>query len=239
MKRKPIINIGENVIQFMSDTISRGLFNSKVDYTKNNLKVNNFQGIRNLNFIFNEFLNTDIDSLIVYPYKRGAFTLILIYDISTKTLLTLTSELNIHRLFKRKTIKVSHYIDALILLNNDFSGDAKQLSLFDTIDHIPNIEDREQLKNNIISLISDKDVEQYVIAQYRIDTNSFNFLAFEGILISENFEKLYTEDWSKYISPNYGNEFISEMGNSKINEKQEDYLKESVRLKKLDNINYI
>ncbi len=122
--------VSAETMAHISKAIFAGLKNVKIEYVKFNSKYNNGLGLSILNNIFEEIdiLST---SIIVKSYQRGSYIFPIIYDVNTKTIITLASINVLDRLLHRKEIINPHYIDALLMENHELEGNYQQESMFD------------------------------------------------------------------------------------------------------------
>jgi len=206
MKRKPVIDVSEDTLQRLVNCTTKGLNIAEADYFSSGMTFANGIGLLNLNFIFAELEKAETDDFLVGRFKRGSFEFALIFDLPSKTLITLVSKANVERLLHRKNIKTFHYVDSLITKNNNFEGDRCQMSIFDIAEDVPKDDERYNLCDKILNAINFNNVDKYIVCEYEIVHKQFALKDAKCSLYSNNFIELVTPlNLIKYLSPDYSN----------------------------------
>jgi len=201
MPRKAIIDISEKSKQKIVDAITNALNNAEIDHISRGLNFKNGLGLFNLNYIFDELIKISDNDLIVSKFRRGCFESVFVYDMLSKTLITLTSTANIKRLIHRKEVIDPHYIDALLSINTDYEGDSEQTCMFEMNQDWQT--ERIDLCDTMLSAIKENNIQKYVICEYDIKHKSFSLVGLKCSLYSGNYAKLKEINLAEYLKPDY------------------------------------
>lgn len=237
--RKAEFNIAEGTKQKIADGILRGLFNAKVKCNEDRLEYKNGQGLFNLNHIFSSLERSMDANFLVNSFKRGSYKFAIIYDVVSKTLMTLASGSTLDRLRSRSQINTCHYIDALLTLNDDFEGDCVQDSFFSLLEEPIPDEKREELCEEIIAAWKSNEIQKYVLVEYTIDHTQFSLNNLTAHLFSDHFIEVGRENWFKYIRANYDSEIIDNTPaklTEEINAIDSDKLDIKLKIKKMQSV---
>lgn len=187
-------NISEVKKAALVHCIQRGLGRNQLIFIQNNISYRNGAGLMALNFIF-ESASELTDLFDVYRFKRGPFSLTLLYDPATGALINFVSEATLNKLEKRRKVTKVHYCDALVLYNAKMD-EPQQLCLFgdDSIE-----EDRKAIYRQIERIIESLQPTCHIFVVYDIDHKRFNLRSVREAVCSIHYCTVFNESWNQFI----------------------------------------
>ena len=122
-----------------------------------------------------------------------------IYDKENKILITCASQNTIDRLTKRKDINHVHYMDALLLYNENIEA-PKQLTMIEMDGDL--IEERYALQDHIKKLIN-KEIRYHMLVVYNIAYRAYSLVDVKCVILSPDYVVIEKQDWAEFINPDY------------------------------------
>ncbi len=128
-----VVEISSYIKKAIVGCIQDGIKEYKVEKESQGLFENNGSGLYSLNYVFKHLRELDGADIKVFPFKRGPFEFVFLYNAESQSIIVFTSRNNIKRLYKRKTVKNPHYMDSFQLLNKGYCDDREQLCFFEPV----------------------------------------------------------------------------------------------------------
>ncbi|MBE1554843.1 DUF5986 family protein [Sporosarcina limicola] len=159
----------------------------------------NGHGIRKWGYLYQSFSESEIEELLLFITKRQSWKLPFMIAPLDKTLYCLLSKQNLEIKQKKKT-KIMHYVSAIsAVVNENFedklSEDQKreiQLMLDLEIDNKKAKQIYEEMLGEVTC-----EIEQFCVLT--LDFVRYELIGIEANILNENFDVLYSEDWSSLI----------------------------------------
>lgn len=180
--------------------ITEGLSLTKEEL-RSDKKLNNDLNFRKINDINNAILDMIekyfSDEFKISMVKKGAYLMFEIYNSDSNSLITVMSEGNLKR--KKKKFKPT-YLDRYVSINAKYKLYPKneQLYLFDD-------EKLEPTQNQMINERGSNIPEKYFTIVF--DIQGLKLTSVRIIMLNEQKEEIFSEDWSEYIGIDYDDLF--------------------------------
>lgn len=128
-----IVELSNHTKRAIVGCIQNGIKEYKEQKKSQGLFENNGNGLYSLNYVFKHLRDLIGTNIKVFPFKRGPFEFVFLFDNESESIITFTSKNNIQRLSKRKTVKNPHYMDSFQLLNKGYCNEQEQLCMFEPV----------------------------------------------------------------------------------------------------------
>ncbi len=219
------VNISDNEKKLVVESIQNALAEAHRNNLRDGIAYSNGAPLYTLNFIFKHIDDLKVPNWEYHRFKRGPYEQTLIYDKRNKMLISLTSESNLKRLKSRKSIDRIHYIDSLVLYNKDIAS-VQPISMFSDMPEW--LDDREKIQRDIEQLINEKDIKCYMVLEYRIHYKAYTLYGLKSVLLSPIYAVIESQDWGKFISPDYNDVLLGEefTYNAPIEQTDSPYVKQ-------------
>jgi hypothetical protein len=192
------LNVSDNNIVAIINAIQDSLIVGKEKKDETHL-FDNGHGIRKWGYIYEHMYEKEIEGFVSIFTERSGWKLALKFDPLNKTLFSLLSVNNLEIKQKQKS-DVLHYISALSsVFNTNFeeklSDEQKQeMQLSLNLDH-----DSKQAEEICVKMLGDLNVEVEQFCVLTLDIVNYELVGIYANVLNENFDVLYTEDWSNNI----------------------------------------
>lgn len=159
----------------------------------------NGHGIRKWGYLYQGFSDSEIEELLLFITNRQSWKIPFMIAPLDKTLYCILSKKNLEIKQKNKT-KVMHYVSALsTVINKDFERKlnenqkgAIQLKLDLEIDN----NEAKQIFKEMLGEVT-CEIEQFCVLT--LEFVRYELIGIEANILNENFDVLYSEDWSSLI----------------------------------------
>lgn len=128
-----IVELSNHTKRAIVGCVQNGIKEYKEQKKSQGLFENNGNGLYSLNYVFKHLRDLSGMNIKVFPFKRGPFEFVFLYDDESKAIITFTSNNNIQRLSRRKIVKNTHYMDSFQLFNKDYCDEPEQLCMFEPV----------------------------------------------------------------------------------------------------------
>lgn len=197
------ITIREEIANFLVKALEDAVGDDiKEDIISHKLITQNSTGSRIWDFLnTNIVLNSEQYGCMTIISKRGPWEMLVLYDPSSKCVVTLMREKRFDEIKRKKGKRKSlHYLDAFSrCLNGDLLASGKQQSLFEP-DPKQNIYDEAYaiVQKMMASFSSTCVIEHHVLLLF--ESVNFQLTGVRAVMIDSDLDTVYEQDWSKYIS---------------------------------------
>lgn len=190
--------------------IKDGLASTIDEYRSNRpLKFSkNFRKVENVGNSVIKMIETIYDGEYEVPIlMRGNYPVFSIYHADTKTLVGVMSKGCRERVFNRKS-KNPHYLNALVGINSKHKLEplAGQMSIGDLTTYSK--DKTEPIRIKMKDQIDGVEPEYYFTILY--DMDGYTLTSVEMVLLTEELQEVFREDWSDYIEIDYHNSYDEE-----------------------------
>lgn len=198
------ISISTEVASFLVSVLETGVGdNIKEDVRANRLVKPNSTPSR-----IWDFINRDVEEqadkhgCLCNLTKRGPWTMSVLYDSSSKQIITLMREKRFEELQRgKKNRKSMHYLDAFSqCLNGELCAPSKQQSIFeaDQVSDKTLYEANKVVEKMTASFEKDGEIEHHVLVLF--SSEGYQLTSVRAVIIDSDLEIVCSSNWSEYIS---------------------------------------
>lgn len=198
------ISISTEVASFLVSVLETGVGdNIKEDIRANRLVKPNSTPSR-----IWDFINRDVEEqadkhgCLCNLTKRGPWTMFVLYDSSSKQIITLMREKRFEELQRgKKNRKSMHYLDAFSrCLNGELYAPSKQQSIFEAeqVSDKTLYEANKVVEKMTASFEKDGEIEHHVLVLF--SSEGYQLTSVRAVIIDSDLEIVCSSNWSEYIS---------------------------------------
>lgn len=183
--------------------IKNGLSQTETTYANKAKPIDNSKHFVKMDNIANNVISqfeSDVNFTVVKSFKRGSYTIVLIYDKINGILYSIMTTSKYKALMNRKKLNHTHFFDALIDFNDELDIERQQLVIDERLFDKDNSK-IDEIKEKIKTFLDGIKPTEYL--SIVANMNGFKLTGVEAVLTSEYLEKIDTDDWSEYIEIDY------------------------------------